>query len=79
MTFKEWYKFNFEDSKLFYIGEAYIKVFRKKSVKTEDLSFKDIVPIHDIAKNFGDYNIIFINYEDEYGYKGLCFGIYKDN
>lgn len=79
MTFKEWYKFNFEDNNLFNIGKVYIKVFRKKSVKTEDISFKALVSIHDIAKIFGDYNIIFVNYEDEHGYKALCFGIYKEN
>ena len=56
MTFKEWYKFNFEDSKLFYIGEAYIKVFRKKSVKTEDLSFKALVSIPDIVNFFDWYD-----------------------
>ena len=79
MTFKEWYKFNFEDNKLFYIRNSYVKIFRKKSFKTEDLSFKALVSIPDIVNFFGDYNIIFINYENEHGYTALCFGIYKDN
>lgn len=78
MTFKEWYKFNFEDNKLFNINDAYIKVFRRKSIKSDDMSFKALVPIYDILRFFEDYNIIFINYEKENGYKALCFGLYKE-
>lgn len=78
MTFKEWYKFNFEDNKLFNINDAYIKVFRRKSTKSEDMSFKTIIPIRDILCFFGDFNILFINYEKEDGYKALCFGLYKE-
>lgn len=81
MTFKEWYKFNFEDNNIFNIEEVYIKVFQKKSFKTEDLSFKALIPIHDIVNFFGDYNIIFINYDKDNNdeYNVLCFGLYKEN
>ena len=81
MSFKEWYKFNFEDNKLFYIGNCYVKIFRKKSFKTEDLSFKALIPIYDIVNFFGDYNIIFINYDKDNNdeYNVLCFGLYKEN
>lgn len=81
ITFGEWYKFNFVDNKLMdTLGDIYIKVFRKQSLKSEDKCLEGLVRICDAVKMFGNYPLFKVNYHvtvrDGFEYKALCALIY---
>jgi hypothetical protein len=83
ITFGEWYKFNFVDNTLMDgLGDIYIKVFRKRSFKTEDKCLEGLVRIVDAVKMFGDYSLYKINYHTSYRndfeYKALCALIFME-
>ena len=78
ITFREWHQFNFVDNKLMdYFGDIYIKLFRKKSFKTEDRCFCQLMRVDDALKLFGNYPLMKINFhtemrESSMEYKALC-------
>ena len=80
LTFNDWYTFNFVDNKVMdHLGDMFIKVFRKKSFKTDDKCFEVLMRIDDVVRMFGHYQIIKINYhtvlrsdKDLSDYKVLC-------
>ena len=77
ITFREWHKFNFVDNKLMdTLSDIYIKVFRKKSFKTEDRCLCQLMRIDDVLKMFGDYTVMKINFHsdmrDGFEYRALC-------
>lgn len=78
ITFGEWHKFNFVDTKIMdTLGDIYIKVFRKQSFKHDDMCLSGLMRIDDAVKMFGKYPLMKINFHQEWrdnesNYKALC-------
>lgn len=66
MTFAEWHNFNFVENKIMdYLGDLYIKVFRKKSFKTEDRIFCGLMRIDDAVKLVGALQLMKVSFHTE--------------
>jgi hypothetical protein len=78
MTFAEWYNFNFVENKIMdFLGDIYVKVFRKKSFKHEDMSLCGLMRISDAVKLVGNLELMKVNFHSELrdgepNYKALC-------
>lgn len=77
MKFNEWYNFN-KQIRTFCLGQTFVKLFKKYSMKTEDIASTFRMNLEDINFFFGDHEIIFIsnyNYSDRNS--GVAFGLYN--
>lgn len=78
MTFAEWHNFNFVENKIMdSLGDIYVKVFRKKSFKHEDMSLCGLMRISDAVKLVGNLELMKVNFHSEWrdgesNYKALC-------
>ena len=86
MTFGEWHKFNFVDNKVMNnLGDIYIKVFRKQSLRTEDKCLEGLMKVDDAVKLFANYKLFKITYHTvpakysyDFDYKVICALIYLE-
>lgn len=87
ITFGEWHKFNFVDNTIMNnLGDIYIKVFRKRSLTSEDKCLEGLMKIDDAVKMFSHYTLFKIGYHTvparesfECDYKVLCALIYLED
>ena len=79
LKFKDWHNYNCVENKVMdYIGDIYIKVFRKLRNGTgfrtdkDSMMFSTLMRLEDAAKMFGELPLIKINFHMENDYKTLC-------
>lgn len=78
MKLREWIDFNFNNEQFRNnIGDIYVKVFRRKSYKQEDIMFVQLMKPADIIQLFGDYELLVIGKEKQNGYQTISICIYK--
>ena len=77
MKVADWIRYN---ENVLRIDDVIVKVFRKKSFITDDMAIRTKIKFRDMAQIFGEYTIVFINfdkYQSDIGERTtLCFGIY---
>lgn len=77
MKVADWIRYN---ENVLRIDDVVVKVFRKKSFNTDDMAIRTKITFRDMAQIFGEYTIVFINfdkYQNDVGERTtLCFGIY---
>ena len=86
ITFGEWHKFNFVDNEVMKgLGDIYIKVFRKRSLTSNDKCLEGLMKIEDAVRMFSNYTLFKIGYHTvpardsyEFDYKVLCALIYLE-
>lgn len=79
LKFKEWHNYNCVESKVMdYVGDIYIKVFRKlpngTGFRTDkfNMMFSTLMRLEDAVKMFGELPVIRFNFHVENDYKTLC-------
>ena len=79
LKFKEWHNYNCVENKVMdYIGDIYIKVFRKlpkgTGFKTDNgnMMFSTLMRLEDAAKMFGELSLIKVHLHMENDYRTLC-------
>ena len=79
LKFKEWHNYNCVENKVMdYIGDIYIKVFRKLRngagfrTDKDSMMFSTLMRLEDAAKMFGELPLIKINFHMENDYRMLC-------
>ena len=78
MKLKDWYNFNFKNEQFnCTIGDIYVKVFRKRSYKNEDVILEQLMKPEDMVYLFGDYKIFILGKETKNDYCTLKVCIYK--
>lgn len=69
MKLNDWYNFNFNNEQFRCdIGDVYVKVFRKKSYKNEDMIFEQLMRPSDMIHLFGDYEIFILGKDTKNDY-----------
>ena len=86
ITFGEWHKFNFVDNPVMNnLGDIYIKVFRKRSLTSDDKCLEGLMKIEDAVRMFSNYTLFKIAYHTipardtyDFDYKVLAALIYLE-
>lgn len=77
MKVADWIRYN---ENVLRIDDIIVKVFRKKSFNADDIAIRTKIKFRDMAQIFGEYTIVFINFDEHQSDVGerttLCFGIY---
>ena len=80
MKLIDWYNFNFGNEQFnCNIADIYVKVFRKKSYKNEDMIFEKLMKTSDMIHLFGDYKMFILGKDTKNDYCTLKVCIYKED
>ena len=78
MRLQDWYNFNFGNEQFrCNIGDIYVKVFRKESLRIEEMIFEQLMNPSDMVHLFGDYKMFILKKNTKNNDCTLCVCICK--
>lgn len=80
MKLRDWYEFNFNNEQFkCHLGDVYVKVFKGKSLNTENMILEQLMNHDDMIYLFEDYELLSIGKDNKNGYSTISVLICKEN